>query len=141
MIGFFAKEKKQVSKKNARKLANWIETPDIKPMTDDMPPLTISPTAYNRIEEIRAQKGATALHLRISVSGGGCSGFRYDLSWDEQIGPDDMVFDDSVVVDGTSLPLIAGATIDYQTGLMGENFKIINPNASSGCGCGESFSI
>ncbi len=107
-------------------------------MTDH---LIITPTAFNRIEEIRAQKKNARLHLRIAVSGGGCSGFKYDMSFDDIIADDDQVFDESVVTDPLSLELLSGSTIDYVVNLMGENFKVTNPNASSGCGCGESFSI
>lgn len=103
--------------------------------------LTITPTAYNRIEDIRTSKDNPRLNLRITVSGGGCSGFKYDLLFDDTMNADDHVFDDCVVTDATSLPLLAGATIDYVTSMMGENFKITNPNAASGCGCGESFSL
>lgn len=106
-------------------------------MTD----LIITPSAYNRIEDIRSQKENSRLNLRISVSGGGCSGFKYEMSFDDQISDNDKLFDDCVVVDDISLPLLRGSTLDYTTSLMGENFKITNPNASSGCGCGESFSI
>lgn len=107
-------------------------------MTDT---LLITPTTFNRIEDIRTAKSNSRLNLRITVSGGGCSGFKYDMSFDDQVAEDDIVFDDCVVTDGMSLSLLSGATIDYVTTLMGENFKITNPNASSGCGCGESFSV
>lgn len=107
-------------------------------MTQD---IIITPTAYNRIEEIRANKENAHLHLRISVSGGGCSGFKYDLSFDDQIAATDHVFDDCVVTDNISLPLLIGSTVDYAISLMGSQFKITNPNATSGCGCGESFSL
>lgn len=103
--------------------------------------ITITPTAYNRIEEIRDSKSNPRLNLRIAVSGGGCSGFRYDMSFDEHITESDRLFDECVVVDDVSLPLLSGAVVDYTVTLMGENFKITNPNASSGCGCGESFSL
>lgn len=103
--------------------------------------LIITPTAFNRIEDIRTTKANSQLNLRITVSGGGCSGFKYDMTFDDKVTDDDMVFDDCVVTDEMSLSLLTGATIDYVTSLMGENFKIINPNASSGCGCGESFSV
>lgn len=103
--------------------------------------LIITPTAFNRIEEIRAQKSNSHLNLRITVSGGGCSGFKYDLEFDESVKDDDKIFDDCVITDEMSLGLLAGSTIDYVVTMMGENFKITNPNASSGCGCGESFSI
>ena len=103
--------------------------------------LIITPTAFNRIEDIRTTKANSQLNLRITVSGGGCSGFKYDMTFDDKVSDDDQVFDDCVITDEMSLSLLTGATIDYVTSLMGENFKIINPNASSGCGCGESFSV
>ena len=103
--------------------------------------LNITPTTYNRIEDIRAAKANSGLNLRITVSGGGCSGFKYDMTFDDQVGEDDTVFEDCVVTDEMSLALLSGSTIDYVTSLMGENFKITNPNATSGCGCGESFSV
>lgn len=103
--------------------------------------LTITSAAFNRIEDIRNAKSDTYLNLRITVSGGGCSGFKYEMTFDSQINDDDLVFEHSVVIDRTSFLLLSGATIDYVTTLMGENFRITNPNASSGCGCGESFSL
>lgn len=103
--------------------------------------LIITSTTFNRIEDIRAAKSNSRLNLRITVSGGGCSGFKYDMSFDDQVNEDDTLFEDCVVTDGMSLPLLSGATVDYVTTLMGENFKITNPHATSGCGCGESFSV
>jgi len=103
--------------------------------------IIITPTTFNRIEDIRSAKGNNKLNLRLTVSGGGCSGFKYDMSFDELVGDDDVLFDECVVTDTTSLTLLSGSTIDYVTSLMGENFKITNPNAASGCGCGESFSV
>jgi iron-sulfur cluster insertion protein len=103
--------------------------------------LTITSAAFNRIEDIRNAKSDAYLNLRITVSGGGCSGFKYEMTFDSQINDDDLVFEHCVVIDRTSFLLLSGATIDYVTTLMGENFKISNPNASSGCGCGESFSL
>lgn len=103
--------------------------------------LIITPTTFNRIDDIRTAKDNSRLNLRITVSGGGCSGFKYDMSFDDKVNEDDTVFEDSVVADEMSLALLSGSTIDYVTSLMGENFKITNPNASSGCGCGESFSV
>ena len=103
--------------------------------------LIITPTTFNRIEDIRTTKSNSYLNLRITVSGGGCSGFKYDISFDDKVNADDIVFEDCVVADEMSLALLSGSTIDYVTTLMGENFKITNPNASSGCGCGESFSV
>lgn len=103
--------------------------------------LNISPTTFNRIDDIRTAKENNNLNLRITVSGGGCSGFKYDMTFDDKVADDDILFEDCVITDEMSLALLSGATIDYVTTLMGENFKIINPNATSGCGCGESFSV
>ena len=103
--------------------------------------LIITPTAFNRIEDIRTSKANSHLNLRITVSGGGCSGFKYDMTFDDKVADDDTVFDDCVVADEMSLSLLTGATVDYVSSLMGENFKITNPNATSGCGCGESFAL
>jgi iron-sulfur cluster insertion protein len=103
--------------------------------------ILITPTAFNRIEEIRSQKSNSRLYLRITVSGGGCSGFKYDLGFDDIVKDDDKIFDECVITDDMSLGLLSGSTIDYVVNMMGENFKITNPNASSGCGCGESFSV
>lgn len=102
---------------------------------------TVSPTAYNRIEDVRMAKDNPRLYLRLSVSGGGCSGFRYDFSWDDAPKNDDLVIDEVVLVDEVSVPFLQGATLDYVVSMMGEQFKVLNPNATSGCGCGESFSV
>lgn len=104
--------------------------------------MTVTTAAHNRIKEVLNKKVPPGqLYLRIQVNGGGCSGFMYDIRWDSQINQGDQVVDDLVIVDIASQPFILGATLDYQVTMMGENFKVINPNAQSGCGCGESFSI
>lgn len=102
---------------------------------------TITPSAYNRIEDMRSQRGEAGLYLRVAVSGGGCSGFKYDMNFDAQVLDDDIVLDDCVVIDPVSAGFLQGAQLDYSVSLMGEAFKIVNPNATSGCGCGESFSV
>jgi iron-sulfur cluster insertion protein len=82
--------------------------------------------------------------LRLSVSGGGCSGFQYTIDLDGQTNPDDQVFEEGgikVVVDSTSLDLLNGSVIDYVEDLIGASFQIRNPNATSTCGCGNSFSV
>jgi len=81
--------------------------------------------------------------LRVAVEGGGCSGFQYDIRLD-QPADDDLILESQgqqVVVDSVSLPFLAGATIDFSEELIGARFVIDNPNASSSCGCGTSFSI
>ena len=78
--------------------------------------------------------------FRISVKGGGCSGFKYDFSFDNKIDNKDIVFG-KTVIDKTSLDIISGSTIDFKKEMIGESFVINNPKASSSCGCGLSFSV
>ena len=82
--------------------------------------------------------------LRVTVSGGGCSGFQYGFDFDDSVGEDDRTFERdgvSVVIDEVSLELLAGSTIDFVEDLIGASFQITNPQATSSCGCGASFSI
>ena len=78
--------------------------------------------------------------FRISVKGGGCSGFKYDFSFDNKVDSKDIIFD-KAVIDKTSLDIISGSTIDFKKEMIGESFVINNPKASSSCGCGLSFSV
>ena len=78
--------------------------------------------------------------FRISVKGGGCSGFKYDFSFDNKIESEDIIFG-KAVIDKTSLDIISGSTIDFKKEMIGESFVINNPQASSSCGCGLSFSV
>ncbi|MBK9586781.1 MAG: iron-sulfur cluster assembly accessory protein [Alphaproteobacteria bacterium] len=103
--------------------------------------LTIDTTAVKRINELREQQGKSALRLRITVDGGGCSGFMYKMELTDETGKDDTIFADAVVTDAISLPFLAGSTVRFDQGLIGSEFKIDNPNAVSGCGCGTSFSV
>jgi iron-sulfur cluster insertion protein len=106
--------------------------------------ITVTAAAARRIAALKEQEQATNAFLRIAVSGGGCSGFQYGLSFDEQRNPDDFTFEESgvtVVVDDVSLDLLSGAELDFVEDLMGASFQIKNPNAASSCGCGNSFSI
>ena len=107
------------------------------------PTVVITQAAAQRVSEIM-QNEPTASMLRISVEGGGCSGFqyKYDLVNDRQ--PDDLVLERAgatVLIDEMSLQFMAGAEIDFVDDLIGAAFKINNPNAIAGCGCGTSFSI
>ena len=79
--------------------------------------------------------------LRVTVDGGGCSGFQYKLELTEDTNDKDITFGDSVLTDDISLPFLKGATISFEENLIGSEFKIDNPNAVSGCGCGTSFSV
>jgi len=104
----------------------------------NLPP-RVTPRAFARLAEI----GAAPQALRVAIEGGGCSGFQYDIKLD-QPADDDLVLEGEgqrVVVDAVSLPFLAGATIDYTDELIGARFVIDNPNATSSCGCGTSFSM
>ena len=78
--------------------------------------------------------------FRISVKGGGCSGFKYDFSFDNKINKEDVLFG-KAVIDNTSLDIIEGSVVDFKKEMIGESFVITNPKASSSCGCGLSFSV
>jgi iron-sulfur cluster insertion protein len=104
----------------------------------------LTESAVQRIAVLKIQEQADKALLRIAVSGGGCSGFQYGFSFDDQKNEDDFVFERDgvgVVVDEVSLDLLNGAEIDFVEDLMGAAFQIRNPNAASSCGCGNSFSI
>ena len=106
--------------------------------------VVLTESAARRISILKEQERAEGALLRIAVSGGGCSGFQYGFSFDDQRNGDDFVFERDgvgVVVDEVSLDLLAGAEIDFVEDLMGASFQIRNPNAASSCGCGNSFSI
>jgi iron-sulfur cluster assembly accessory protein len=104
--------------------------------------LTITERAANRICEIAGTEPRKA--LRVSVNGGGCSGFQYEFVLTSETGPDDVVIERDgarVLVDALSLPFMAGSVVDFVDDLIGQSFKIENPLAKSSCGCGTSFSI
>ncbi len=106
--------------------------------------LEVTPSAARRVKALAGMEGNPALMLRLSVSGGGCSGYQYGFSFDDSAGAEDHVFERDgarVVVDDTSLALLAGAQVDYVEDLMGSYFKVSNPNATSSCGCGSSFAV
>ncbi len=105
-------------------------------------PPTVTERAFVRIGEINAASGE-AKALRVAVEGGGCSGFQYEITLDDPA-EDDMVLEGNgqkVVVDSVSLPFLADAVIDFTEELIGARFTIENPNATSSCGCGTSFSM
>ena len=106
--------------------------------------ILVTEGAARRIAVLKVQESAENAFLRIAVSGGGCSGFQYGLSFDDQRDDDDVVFERDgvgIVVDEVSLELLNGAELDFVEDLMGASFQIRNPNAASSCGCGNSFSI
>lgn len=110
-------------------------------MSLNLPP-RVTERAFARLAEIAEITGEQKA-LRVAVDGGGCSGFQYDIRLDDQ-GADDLVLEgggQKVLVDAVSLPFLSNAVIDFTEELIGARFVIENPNASSSCGCGTSFSI
>ncbi len=105
--------------------------------------ITVTEKAKNRITELQSQEGQIGKDLRVSVTGGGCSGLMYNLSFDHAQEADEIFEDNSVkiLVDKKSLLYLLGTTLDFSDGLNGKGFQFINPNASRTCGCGESFAL
>ena len=105
--------------------------------------ITISDRAAKRIASILA-KEPEGTRLRVSVSGGGCSGFQYGFEFDSNQADDDLIIQKdkaAVLIDSVSLMYLAGSEIDFVDDLIGQSFQIKNPNATASCGCGTSFSI
>jgi iron-sulfur cluster insertion protein len=97
-----------------------------------------------KVQSLKSEEGNDDLKLRVYVTGGGCSGFQYGFSFEDIMAEDDTpVSRDgvTVLIDSLSYQYLAGSTVDYEEGLMGSRFIITNPNASTTCGCGASFSI
>ena len=118
------------------------QTPDYQNALDE--PLLFSDAAAHKVRELIAEEQNPNLKLRVYISGGGCSGFQYGFTFDEQSADDDLaVVNDGVtlVVDPLSLQYLMGAEIDYAENLHGAQFVIRNPNAKTTCGCGSSFSV
>lgn len=111
----------------------------------DMPDLLVfTDSAANKVRELIAEEGNPDLKLRVFVSGGGCSGFQYGFTFDEISNEDDTVVEKegvTLLIDPMSYQYLSGAEIDYTEGLEGAQFVIRNPNATSTCGCGSSFSV
>jgi iron-sulfur cluster insertion protein len=110
----------------------------------DLQPVIVTESAAKRIATLMSREGNPDLFLRVAVLGGGCSGFQYTFNFDDARTEDDLVIarDGAVVViDSTSLDLLRGSQIDFVEDMVGSAFAIKNPNASSSCGCGNSFSV
>lgn len=107
--------------------------------------IKVTEKAKDRILELqRTENQGDERHLRVSVTGGGCSGLMYNLSFDQEITKADQIFEDNqvkILVDKKSLLYLLGTTLDFSDGLNGKGFQFINPNASRTCGCGESFAV
>ena len=95
--------------------------------------------AIKQIKHLLSQKDKGSF-FRIAIKGGGCSGFQYDFSFDKSIEKDDLKFE-NILIDKTSADLLKGSEVDYVTELIGNSFKISNPQTKSSCGCGVSFSL
>ncbi len=118
------------------------EIPEVRPTTDG-PVLQLTEPAAEMVKVAMRREGLTGHALRVSVVGGGCSGFQYNLNFDSDVRADDTVLEQfgvRLLVDATSAQYLHGTTIDYVKGLHGAGFKFLNPKASRTCGCGSSFS-
>ncbi len=112
-------------------------------MTTEQTPVRVSTTAAARINAITATEATNKL-LRLSVEGGGCSGFQYKFDLVAESDPEDLIIEQAgatVLVDPISLPFLEGSELDYVQELIGASFKVHNPNAQASCGCGTSFTI
>ena len=122
-----------------------------EPAQQFSPSLSIDPTilsltdsAAQKVRRLREEEGDSTLMLRVYVTGGGCSGFSYGLNFANDLNEDDANFDNddvTLVVDSLSYQYLQGSTVDYTEGLEGARFVVKNPNATTTCGCGSSFSI
>ncbi|NMG76511.1 iron-sulfur cluster insertion protein ErpA [Aromatoleum diolicum] len=111
-----------------------VDTPELLVFTD---------SAASKVKELIEEEGNPELKLRVFVSGGGCSGFQYGFTFDEEVNEDDTSLEKNgvtLLIDSMSYQYLVGAEIDYSEGLEGSQFVIRNPNATSTCGCGSSFS-
>ena len=113
-------------------------------MTTADSPLVFTDAAASKVRQLINEEGDPALMLRVFVQGGGCSGFQYGFTFEQVLGEGDTVVENGgvkLLVDPMSYQYLAGAEIDYSEGLEGAQFVIRNPNASTTCGCGSSFSV
>lgn len=106
-------------------------------------PVVFTDSAVGKVKELIEEEGNPGLKLRVFVTGGGCSGFQYGFTFDEEVAEDDTTLEKggvTLLIDPMSYQYLVGAEIDYTEGLEGSQFVIRNPNATSTCGCGSSFS-
>lgn len=112
-------------------------------VTEMAVPINFTDSAAGKVRELIEEEGNPALKLRVFVTGGGCSGFQYGFTFDEEVNEDDTIMEKDgvmLLIDPMSYQYLVGAEIDYSEGLEGSQFVIRNPNAASTCGCGSSFS-
>ncbi|MFZ9407623.1 MAG: iron-sulfur cluster insertion protein ErpA [Burkholderiaceae bacterium] len=111
----------------------------------EMPaPLVFTDSAAEKVRQLIEEEGNDNLKLRVFVQGGGCSGFQYGFTFDEEVAEDDTSMQKNgvtLLIDAMSYQYLVGAEIDYKDGLEGAQFVIKNPNATTTCGCGSSFSV
>lgn len=114
-------------------------------VANEMPaPFVFTDSAANKVKELIEEEGNPGLKLRVFVTGGGCSGFQYGFTFDEEVNEDDATMEKNgvtLLIDPMSYQYLVGAEIDFTEGLEGSQFVIRNPNATSTCGCGSSFSV
>jgi iron-sulfur cluster insertion protein len=106
--------------------------------------IVLSESAASKVRSLMASEANAALKLRVFITGGGCSGFSYGFTFDEDVAEDDAVVERdgvTMVVDSLSYQYLAGSQVDYQEDLQGAQFVVTNPNAAATCGCGNSFAI
>lgn len=121
---------------------NPMSTPDYRSQSEA--PLLFTDAAAAKVHELIAEEGNARLALRVYIQGGGCSGFQYGFSFDENRAEDDLAVQKggvTLLVDPLSLQYLTGAEIDYSESLAGAQFVIRNPNAKTTCGCGSSFTV
>ena len=109
-----------------------------------MPDIHFSDRAARKVRDLIEGEGNDALKLRVFITGGGCSGFSYGFTFDDDVADDDSLVENggvTMIVDAMSYQYLAGAEVDYHEGLQGAQFVVQNPNASATCGCGNSFAI
>jgi len=113
-------------------------------MTEMPAPLVFTDAAASKVRQLIVEEGNDELKLRVFVTGGGCSGFQYGFTFDEETSEEDTVMEKNgvmLLIDSMSYQYLVGAEIDYTEGVEGAQFVIKNPNATSTCGCGSSFSV
>ncbi|PCH61937.1 MAG: iron-sulfur cluster insertion protein ErpA [Gammaproteobacteria bacterium] len=121
-----------------------MEASEISIETSQEAPLVFTDNAAQKVKQLIVEEGNDALKLRVFISGGGCSGFQYGFTFDEAVNDGDVEVENigvTLLVDPMSMQYLVGAEIDYKTGIDGEHFIIRNPNATTTCGCGSSFSV
>ena len=122
-----------------------VQTESLAPAEPAMPaPLVFTDSAASKVKALIEEEGNADLKLRVFVQGGGCSGFQYGFTFDEDVNEDDTVMEKNgvqLLIDSMSYQYLVGAEIDYKEDLEGSQFVIKNPNATTTCGCGSSFSV